>query len=107
MQFDPVQRCSFIGLFGGAAAWPPVGVLNDPRAVTNRVRINTLALGIRLPTMFGAREFGEAERLMSYGAHVPDLYRRAAGLIDKVLRGAKPADLAVERPTKLELMINL
>jgi ABC-type uncharacterized transport system substrate-binding protein len=82
-------------------------VCNDPLAVTNRVRINTLALGMRLPTMFGAREFVEAGGLMSYGANFPELYRRAAELVDKILRGAKPADLPVEQPTKFDLVINL
>ena len=82
-------------------------VCNDPLAVTNRVRINTLALGMRLPTMFGAREFVEAGGLMCYGANFPELYRRAAELVDKILRGAKPADLPVEQPTKFDLVINL
>jgi putative ABC transport system substrate-binding protein len=82
-------------------------VCNDPLAVTNRVRINTLALGMRLPTMFGAREFVEAGGLMCYGANFPELYSRAAELVDKILRGAKPADLPVEQPTKFDLVINL
>ena len=82
-------------------------VCNDPLSVTNRDRINTLALAMRLPTMFGAREFVEAGGLMSYGANFQDLYRRAAELVDKILRGAKPADLPVEQPTKFDLVINL
>jgi putative ABC transport system substrate-binding protein len=82
-------------------------VCNDPLATTNRVRINTLALGMRLPTMFIAREYVEAGGLMSYGANFLDLYRRTAELVDKVLRGAKPADLPVEQPTKFDLVINL
>jgi putative ABC transport system substrate-binding protein len=79
----------------------------DPLLNTNRVRINTLALGSRLPTMYGVREYVEAGGLMSYGPSVPDLYRRAAALVDKILRGAKPADLPVEQPTKFDLVINL
>src|SRR5262245_36155003 len=82
-------------------------VCNDPLAITNRVRINTLALKMRLPTMFGAREFVEVGGLMSYGPNLSELYRRAAELVDKILRGAKPADLPVEQPTKFDLVINL
>ena len=72
-----------------------------------RLRINTFALAARLPTMFPQREFVEAAGLMSYGANFADLNRRAAGYVDKVLRGAKPADLPVEQPTKFELVVNL
>jgi ABC-type uncharacterized transport system substrate-binding protein len=82
-------------------------VCNDPLAGTNRVRIITLALGVRLPTMFIAREYVEAGGLMSYGANFLDLYRRTAEFVDKILRGAKPADLPVEQPTKFDLVINL
>ena len=74
---------------------------------TNRIRINTLALGARLPTMHGFREFVEAGGLMSYGANFPDLFRRAADFVDKILRGAKPGDIPVEQPTKFDLVINL
>ena len=82
-------------------------VCADPLLGTNRIRINTLALGARLPTMHGNREHVEAGGLMSYGANFPDLYRRAAHFVDKILRGAKPADLPVEQPTKFDLVINL
>jgi putative ABC transport system substrate-binding protein len=73
----------------------------------NRVRINTLALGARLPTMHGLREYVETGGLMSYGPNVPDQFRRAAEYVDKILRGAKPNDLPVEQPTKFDLVINL
>jgi ABC-type uncharacterized transport system substrate-binding protein len=73
----------------------------------NRVRISIWALGLRLPTMFGFREFVEPAGLMSYGPSVPDLFRRAAEYVDKILRGTKPGDLPVEQPTKFELVINL
>jgi len=66
-----------------------------------------LALGFRLPTIFFFRENAEAAGLVSYGPSVTDQYRRAADLIDKILRGAKPADLPVEQPTKFDLVINL
>ena len=73
----------------------------------NKIRINTLALGARLPTMHGYREYVEAAGLMSYGANLPDLYRRSADYVDKILRGAKPGDMPVEQPTKFDLIINL
>jgi putative ABC transport system substrate-binding protein len=82
-------------------------VLGDPLVVTHRIRINTLALGARLPTMYALRENVEAGGLMSYGPNIPDLFRRAAELVDKILRGAKPADIPVQQPTKFDLVINL
>jgi putative ABC transport system substrate-binding protein len=78
-----------------------------PLTTTNRLRINTLALAARLPTVSVLREYVEAGALMSYGPHFPDLFRRAAEYVDKVLRGAKPSDLPIEQPTKFELVINL
>jgi putative ABC transport system substrate-binding protein len=74
---------------------------------SNRLRINTLALAARLPVMHASREYLEAAGLMSYGPNFPDLYRRAAEYVDKILRGAKPGDLPVEQATKFELVINL
>jgi putative ABC transport system substrate-binding protein len=74
---------------------------------SNRLRINTLALGARLPVMHASREFIEAAGLMSYGPNFVELYRRAGDYVDKILRGAKPADLPVEQPTKFDLVINL
>jgi putative ABC transport system substrate-binding protein len=82
-------------------------VCTDPLVDTHRVRINTLALAARLPTMHSLREYVEAGGLMSYGPIVPDLFRRAADYVDKILRGAKPGDLPVEQPTKFDLVINL
>jgi putative ABC transport system substrate-binding protein len=82
-------------------------VCTDALIFANRVRINTLALVARLPTMHGFREHVEAGGLMSYGANFPDLFRRAARFVDKILRGANPADLPVEQPTKFDLVINL
>jgi len=78
-----------------------------PVMFTNRVRINTLALGARLPTFAGSREFAEASGLMSYGPNFSDLFRRAGELVDKILRGTKPADVPVEQPTKFDLVVNL
>ena len=83
-------------------------VITDPLMNTNRMRINTFALTARLPTMYGAREYVEAGGgLISYGPNIPDLYRRAADYVHKILRGAKPADLPVEQPTKFDLVVNL
>ena len=79
----------------------------DPLAHSHRIRINTLALAARLPTMHGSREPVEAAGLMSYGPNHPDLWRRAADYVDKILRGAKPGDLPVEQPRKFDLVINL
>src|SRR5262249_28628053 len=79
----------------------------DSLVDANRIRINTLALSARLPTMHIAKEFVEAGGLMSYGPNVTDLFRRAGDYVDKILRGAKPGDLPVEQPTKFDLVINL
>jgi putative ABC transport system substrate-binding protein len=82
-------------------------VCGDPLVFTNRIRVNTLAQGARLPTMYFLGEYVEAGGLISYGPSVPELYRRAADFVDKILRGAKPADIPVEQPTKFDLVINL
>src|SRR5919201_194787 len=82
-------------------------VCADPLVNTHRIGVNILAVAARLPTMHGLREYVEAGGLMSYGANVPDLFRRAADYVDKILRGARPTDLPVEQPTKFELVINL
>ena len=73
----------------------------------NRTRIITLVLSARLPTIVSAREFVEAGVLMSYGPNFPDIFRRTAEIVDQILRGAKPADIPVEQPTKFDLAINL
>jgi putative ABC transport system substrate-binding protein len=82
-------------------------VTTDALVNTNRLRINTLALAARLPTMHASREHVEAGGLISYGPNVPDLYRRSAEFVDKILRGMMPADIPVEQPTKFDLVINL
>jgi len=82
-------------------------VCGDALVDTNRVRIITLALGLRLPTMSDFPEYVEAGGLMSYGPNFPDLFRRAGDYVDKILRGAKPGDIPVEQPTKFDLVINL
>ncbi len=82
-------------------------VIGDPLMNLNRMRINTFALAARLPTMHVQGEYVEAAGLMSYGPNFPDLNRRAADYVDKILRGAKPGDLPVEQPTKFDLIVNL
>jgi len=78
------------------------GILNP-----HRTQIAELAVKNRLPAIFNAVEWVEAGGLTSYGANIPDLFRRAATYVDKILKGAKPAELPVEQPTKFELVINL
>jgi putative ABC transport system substrate-binding protein len=74
---------------------------------TSRKRLAELALKNRLPTMFAQRQYAEAGGLMAYAADFSDLFRRAATFVDKILKGAKPADLPVEQPSKWEFVINL
>ena len=82
-------------------------VLVDVMLSDHRTRIADLAAKRRLPTVSGVREFAEAGALMSYGSNLPDQFRRAATFVDKILKGAKPADLPVEQPTRSELVINM
>jgi len=82
-------------------------VAADPVLNTNRMRVAILAVGARLPTMYGIREPIETGGLMYYGPNFADLYRRSADFVDKILRGTKPGDIPVEQPTKFDLVINL
>jgi putative tryptophan/tyrosine transport system substrate-binding protein len=95
---------AFERLTSGAQA---LYVCPDALVNANRARIGILALGVRLPTMFGFREYVDPAGLMSYGPHIPDLFRRAGEYVDKILRGAKAGELPVEQPTKFELVVNL
>jgi len=95
---------AFEALKGRADALYLVG---DPLVTANRVRIATLAAAARVPTMWGSQANVEAGGLMSYGANIPSLFRRGADFVDKILRGAKPADLPVEQPTKFDLVVSL
>jgi len=81
-------------------------ICSDPFLTTYRVRINTLAIAQKLPTINAFREYVVAGGLMSYGPNFPDLFRRSADYVDKILRGAKPADIPVEQPVKFDLVIN-
>ena len=89
---------------GGAQA---LLVFSTPPFITARQRIAELAIAHRLPMMFQISDYAEAGGLMSYGADLVDLHRRGAIYVDKILRGAKPADLPVEQATKFDLVINL
>ena len=105
----PIRRAediapAFEALKGSADALYVVG---DGLVITHRVRINTLALIARLPTIYPVREYVDAGGLMSYGPNFPDQFRRAADYVDKILRGAKPGEIPVEQPTKFDLVINL
>jgi ABC-type uncharacterized transport system substrate-binding protein len=82
-------------------------IVIDALVATNRALIFTLALGARLPTIVNTRGHVEAGGLISYGPNFPDLFRRTADLVGKILRGAKPSDIPVEQPTKFDLVINL
>jgi putative ABC transport system substrate-binding protein len=82
-------------------------LVTDPLVSSHRIRINTLALDARLPTASGLRDYVEDGGLMSYGANLPGAFRRAADFVDKILRGAKPADIPVEQPTKFDFVVNL
>jgi putative ABC transport system substrate-binding protein len=95
---------AFDSLHGNAEA---LYVVADALVVTNHARIATLALGARLPTMFGTNEGITAGGLMAYGPNVLALFRRTGDYVDKILRGTKPGDIPVEQPTKFDLVINL
>jgi putative ABC transport system substrate-binding protein len=95
---------AFEQLRGGVQA---LYVCPDALINANRLRISIWALSLRLPTMFGFREYVDSAGLMSYGPSIPDLFRRAADYVDKILRGMKPGDIPVEQPTKFELVLNL
>ena len=82
-------------------------VATDPLILTNISRINTLAMSARLPTIYNGREYLESGGLMSYGPNYPDLFRRSADFVNKILRGSKPGDVPVEQPTKFDLVVNL
>ena len=97
------------GAFGAATRGRAGGLLflDDAVMLANRTRIVTLAARSSLPGMYGFREFVDVGGLMSYGANASNSYGRAATYVDKILKGAKPADLPVEQPTRFELVINM
>ena len=99
----------FDKVFAGLRKDRPDGlyVPSNPIFVANDKRIAGFALKSRLPSMYGSRRFVDAGGLMFYGADLADSYRRVAYYVDRILKGAKPADLPVEQPAKFELVINL
>lgn len=110
LQSLEVRHMDDLGPAVAAAARERAGallVLSDALTNTHRVRIIELANKNRLPTMYFSREWVDAGGLMAYGPSWRDMYRRAATYVDKILKGAKPADLPIEQPTKFELIINL
>ena len=82
-------------------------VVGDALISANHTRVITLSVGARLPTIFNNRDYVKFGGLMSYGPNYPALFRRAADLVDRILRGTKPVDIPVEQPTKFELVVNL
>ncbi|MFL6798853.1 MAG: ABC transporter substrate-binding protein [Xanthobacteraceae bacterium] len=82
-------------------------VVGDPLTYTHRAEINGLAVGARLPAIYPNSDFVAAGGMISYGTNFPDLFRRAAHYVDKILRGAKPGDIPIEQPVKFDLAINL
>ena len=108
VQFEVGQAADIVAAFatlkGQAEA---LYVATDPLIFTDRFEINAMAQRRRLPTIYGGREYADAGGLMSYGPNWADLFRRAAEQVDKILRGAKPAEIPVEQPTKFDLVVNL
>ena len=100
-ELEPAFEAAMRGRAGALIAF------DDPVIHSYRARIVALAAKRRLPAMYGTREFADEGGLMSYGPHRPDLYRRSGTYVDKILKGAKPADLPIEQPTKFELVVNL
>jgi len=96
---------AFAAIAGGRA--DALIVLAEPLVLAHRRRIIDFATRARLPVITGIKEFAEAGAFMTYGASLPDLFRRAASFVDKILKGATPANLPVEQPTKYELVINM
>ncbi len=95
--------------FAAMVEWQANGVitLNDAMLFSHRERIVTLALDNKLAAVHPEAEFTEAGGLLSYGANLPDLFRRAAIYVDKILKGTKPGELPIEQPSKFELVVNL
>ena len=109
-QLYDVRRPEDIGPAFDAATAQRIDALavgTDSVFIASLLRVVELAAKHRLPAIYATREFVDAGGLLSYGAHYPDLYRRAASYVDKIFKGAKPGELPVEQPTKLELVINI
>jgi ABC-type uncharacterized transport system substrate-binding protein len=107
--FEARETADFDGVFARAAreGMQALFVSQSPLFNSHRAEVAALAARVRLPAIYGFREFAEAGGLMSYGANLPAVYRRSARLVDKILKGASPADLPIEVPTRFELIVNL
>ena len=101
---DDLERALSVIVADRAGA---VLLATSPMFLAHRRQLAELALKHRLPTMFAFREYAKAGGLMAYGLSYTELFQRAAGYVDKILKGARPADLPVEQPTKFELVVNL
>ena len=107
--FEARAPAEFEAVFAASArdGMQALFVSQSPMFLSNRAQATAMAERVRLPAIYGFREFAEAGGLMSYGASLPNTYRQSARLIDKILKGASPADLPVEVPTRFELIVNL
>jgi putative ABC transport system substrate-binding protein len=107
--FDVRSDEELPGAFAAMVEWHADGVITHADALlfSQRARVVKLSLDSGLAAVHPEAEFPEAGGLLSYGPSLPDLFRRAASYVDKILTGAKPAELPVEQPTKLELVVNL
>jgi putative ABC transport system substrate-binding protein len=107
--FEVRSRADLQPAFAAMADWPADGLvtLTDGMLFSQRDRVVELALKSKLPAVYPEAEFVAAGGLSSYGPSLPDLFRRAASYVDKILKGAKPGDVPIEQPTKFELAINL
>jgi putative tryptophan/tyrosine transport system substrate-binding protein len=107
----PISVKSVDELHAAVEAWPRniggVIVFTDPLTFTHRQRIVDGAMKAKLPVLSGGKEFADAGALLSYGPSFPEMFRSAAGYVDKILKGARPADLPVEQPTRFQLVVNL
>src|SRR5262249_5312676 len=99
--FEPALRAAIKRQVGGLV------LLRDQVLLANQERLLTLVASTRLPAIYGSRGFVDRGGLMSYGPNLVEMYRRVAYLVDRILRGAKPADLPIEQATQFEMVINL
>jgi putative ABC transport system substrate-binding protein len=109
LAFEVRRADEFEGVFGAIMRQQAGAliVLPDPLPLIHRARVVELAARHRLPAIFAMKDYAEAGGLMSYGPNTPDLYRRAATYVDKILKGARPSELPVEQPVKFDMVINL
>ena len=108
-EFEAAEPTTWPGVFDLIADYKPDAMLQLTNATfaTDPAKLAALGVAQRLPTVYGEREFVDAGGLMSHGISFLDQWRRAAGYVDKILKGAKPGDLPIEQPTKFDVVINL